>query len=190
MIYYNPASKDGLRWIENVSDGLRVVGFCDEVQRKELGYSPRDEHQGWYTDEDGDREVLRGVVYLLPHGRYISGYADPYNDDCARIVFSNVYENAIDAARAADELARINAEHEREYNTVWQAGRRYEELGEERKSLSTENGKLRHDMKGTKGAVRLACLNVIERNMDRVKEIIAERAELYDNYSQREGWQE
>ena len=80
--YINPVSSDGLRWVENVSKGWRLIGYADELNRSV-------QHTGWFTDEDGMSETLRGIVYKLPSRKgspvYAVGYADPYNDDCARL---------------------------------------------------------------------------------------------------------
>ena len=80
----------GVRWVENVSCGLRRVGFADEIMRGE-GYPRAIDHKGWFIHDEDYGEVYRGVVYQLParHGlpQYVIGYDDPYNDDCALLSF-------------------------------------------------------------------------------------------------------
>jgi len=128
-----------VRWIENVSAGLRLVGFADEIAR-EASRSRSIDHKGWYTDDDGDRETYRGVVYQLPsRGEpvYVYGYADPVNDDCALLCFDPEVDK-MDAARAADRFAEIFAEEERNYARAWQAGRRCEDLADEIKTTRKE----------------------------------------------------
>lgn len=119
-IEYNPETKEGYRWIENASAGLRLVGYADKV-------ATRIQHKGWYTDDDG--EVLRGVVYQLPARKgkpqYISGYADPYNDDCALLDFTHIHNDKIQAAYAADRIAELAAEKERDYKEAYRAGAMY-----------------------------------------------------------------
>lgn len=122
---YNPASKDGRRWVEKVSQVLRYAGDADKLAGLR--------HTGWYTD-DFCQETLRGGVWRLPHGRLVAGYHDPSNPDCARIDFSSVYEgdNAErDAAYAADRMAERDAEIERAYQEAWQAGAEWRDLGEQ-----------------------------------------------------------
>lgn len=69
-------------------------------------------HTGYYTDPHGDG-VAVGIVAYLGRSRWIAGYRLTMNDE--RVYFPGIYENADDAARAADEHARVLAESEREY---------------------------------------------------------------------------
>lgn len=69
-------------------------------------------HTGYYTDTDA-RELAVGIVAYLGRSRWIAGYRLTMNDE--RVYFPGIYENADDAARAADEHARVLAESEREY---------------------------------------------------------------------------
>lgn len=87
--------------------GLRFE-FCDEVQ------GARIRHDGWFCDDDcGD--VIRGIVLRLPRGRgFLSGWTMGQGMASA-VDYSPIHDNAIDAAYAADESARIVAENEREY---------------------------------------------------------------------------
>lgn len=142
-IEYNRASDDGLRWIENATDGLRFVGLCDEIARSEGRWRAID-NLGWYTDEFQD-SVLRGVVFQLPtrkgKAQYVAGYAssdecrikrgDAWNVKNARLNLSETYDDKMDAARASNGIAERAAESEREYQEAWSAGNRYSELGEE-----------------------------------------------------------
>jgi len=68
-------------------------------------------HTGWYADIDG-LELITGIVAGLPHGRFIAGYECSENEE--RVYFSHIYDDENDAARAADEHARIQADKERE----------------------------------------------------------------------------
>lgn len=69
-------------------------------------------HTGYYTDTDG-RETAVGIVAYFGRSRWIAGYRLTMNDE--HVYFPGIYENADDAARAADEHARVLAESEREY---------------------------------------------------------------------------
>ena len=66
---------------------------------------------GWYTDAY-HHEAARGIVARLSHNRFIAGYRWTSND--ARVYFSEVFTDEKDAARMADEHARIFAESARE----------------------------------------------------------------------------
>lgn len=117
-----------MRWIETPSHiGLRTVGFADEIDRSI-------KHTGWYTDDDGDMETVRGIVYQFPardgKPRYVYGFADPCNDGPACLSLDET-DDKTQAARWADDIARKYGESEREYRRAWDAGRRFEELGDD-----------------------------------------------------------
>lgn len=100
---------DGMKWIEDPETAFRLVKTCDT---------------GWYLDREFMDETVHGVVYQLPHGRFIAGYADPHNDGPACLDVTTIHDNESDAERMADEHARIMAEHESEYQEAWRAGSR------------------------------------------------------------------
>jgi hypothetical protein len=64
-------------------------------------------HCGWFTNRDGD-EVARGIVGRLTHGRFVAGYEWSCNGE--RIYFDKIHDDECDAARMADEHARVFAE--------------------------------------------------------------------------------
>lgn len=140
-----------VRWVENVSKGLRLVGFADEIAGRRI------DHKGWYTTDDNDfGEVYRGVVYQLPsHGDegecYVYGYADPCNADCALLSF-DITGNKEEAARYADRFAEIFAEEARDYNRAWQAGRRCSDIAEEIQSARKEALAIAAEMRAAKKA--------------------------------------
>lgn len=121
--------------------GLRLVGRVDP----EGDFSSRDD-SGWFTDpwghyaRDGSG-LMWGVVYQLPArdgvARFVAGYEQGDCDGGPWLDLETVYtaqscdgwsyeaaERAkrSGAANGANELARINAEKEREYQTAWHAG--------------------------------------------------------------------
>lgn len=147
---YNPAFKSDtyrtvgqLRWIENTDRaGLRFVGHADELDKSI-------QHNGWYIDSFQD-DTYRGAIWQLP-GRnrqnvYVVGYVDPNNPGAALIDFDAIYgepswrdryddDDLRDAARAADRMAELFAEAEREFQLKDAAERRAEELREEAAEL-------------------------------------------------------
>ena len=183
-----------VRWVENVSRGLRLVGFADEVARSI-------DHKGWFTEDDGDNgEVMRGIVYALPgrHGlpQYVYGYADPCNDDCALLCFDNPKLTKMEAAIAADRFAEICAEHARDYNRAWQAGARFNDLGDDIASLRREALALGAEMRGARKAnlytprICAALRGEIASIYRRIQKARKERAELLDNFGSCEGFKE
>lgn len=121
--------RDRVRFVENVSRGLRVMGLAHDVYKR-LG------HTGWFIDPDGLDETMAGIIVRLPakrgRNRYLIGYADPWNPDCALVdvdvitadkVDSGENELAYDLASRADRFAELRAESEREYQEADRNGR-------------------------------------------------------------------
>ena len=96
-------SRRRLRWIENASAGLRVVGAADSIIRLR--------HTGWYLDPFGDGETARGYVLQLPARKGVSQYVpailDANNPDCYVAEFADVTDDKEDAARFADMAASM-----------------------------------------------------------------------------------
>lgn len=109
------------------ADYFRAERYADEV------YSGID-HKGWWTDADehGGNETARGIVASLPHGRFIAGYELSMNDE--RVYFPEVFTDERDAARMADEHARVIGEQESEYQSKWREGDRLRTLIDEKLS--------------------------------------------------------
>lgn len=66
---------------------------------------------GWYTDTYCSDTAI-GIVGMLTHGRYIAGYRWTSNDE--RVYFPEVFTDENDAARMADEHARVFADNARD----------------------------------------------------------------------------
>lgn len=78
---------------------------CDSIQ-----------HSGWFTDDHGDSERIRGIVVLLPHGRYMAGWS--MGKGMASTIEPGVFDDIVDAARVADSIAENAADNEREYQAT------------------------------------------------------------------------
>jgi hypothetical protein len=61
----------------------------------------------YYTDSDGNG-TARGIVASLPHGRFLAGYE--WTDNGERVWFPGIFNDECDAAKMADEHARVFAE--------------------------------------------------------------------------------
>ena len=92
-------------WYSHMGEYFRRENYASEY--RETGIR----HDGWYTDDCQDG-MARGIVAALPHGRFIAGYE--WTDNGERVYFGAVHDDAIDAARMADEHARVFAEQARE----------------------------------------------------------------------------
>lgn len=189
VIQYNPASDDGLRWVEHASAGLRFKGYADEV-------ATRINHKGWYTQDDGfSDETLRGVVYQLPardgKPQYIPGYVETCNfDDTggARLDFSDIRDCEIEAAYAGDRLAEIAAEKEREHNSAWRAGNDYahakDTIAKERKKCLALLSAMRAERKrGAPEPICNALREQIKRHVAVITQARNEAAQLVDNFN-------
>lgn len=186
------SGSDMLFWCERPGDYMRLVGFADEIAK--LG------HRGWYTHDDGDPdEILRGVVYQLPSRKgklqFMYGYADPNNDGAARLS-ETIADDKDDAARWADSVAEYAAEEECDYNRAWQAGRRFDEAGEEVKTLRGECLALIRETKAACDAltnytaIKATIRSEIASYVNQIRELREERAKLEDDYGRSPAFRE
>jgi len=77
-------------------------------------------HTGWFTNEFGDGEKIRGLVMRLPKGRgFLAGWS--MGEGMASSLSGDIYETAEEAARAADSKAESVAEREREREAEFRA---------------------------------------------------------------------
>lgn len=81
--------------------------WCDDVAQ-----SIR--HTGWFCDEYGGSEKMRGIVVCLPHGRFMAGWS--MGEGMASSVEEDIYDDETSAAYAADSMAENAAEKEREFH--------------------------------------------------------------------------
>lgn len=106
------ASKQGTSFYLN-SDGMPGLRWewCDEVE----GMGRAINHTGWFTDETGDGDKIRGVVFTLPKGRgFLAGWS--MGEGMASGVEYEVFAEESDAAYSADSAAKFLAEVERDNN--------------------------------------------------------------------------
>lgn len=66
------------------------------------------QYTGWFTDSYQEDTAI-GIIASLTHGRFIAGYRWTSNDE--RVYFDEVFTDEEDAARMADEHARVFAEN-------------------------------------------------------------------------------
>jgi len=119
----------------------RSVGYADKLARID--------HQGWYADDDSGlvNGIYRGQVWRLPSRRgislHVAGFIETFG--CAILDASRgklrTFELARDAALAADDLARIHAARDREFQVIADAECRAEDrinesAGEAREAIA------------------------------------------------------
>ena len=86
-------------------------------------------HTGWFADEYGDGDKIRGIVFRLPNNRgFLAGWS--MGEGMASTLEYYIYDDATDAAFAADTMAQNAAENAREEEAAYQAEREAEEEAE------------------------------------------------------------
>ena len=104
MGFYLDSTMPGLRW-----------AWCDEVNRSQRHAGIK--HKGWYTDEYGEGDTIRGLVMRLPSAcGFLAGWS--MGEGMASAVEYYVYAEEVSAACAADSMAQYTAEREREEATT------------------------------------------------------------------------
>lgn len=120
--------------------GLRDLGDADQVEKAIA-------HKGWFVDEYQE-DCYRGHVWQLParngQRQYVAGYIDDIAE-LARLDMRHgspvIYSDEYEAARAADELARVEAEKRRDWNAAQSA------LERARDELDTRRSAIRNDVR-------------------------------------------
>jgi len=120
-------------------NNFRDVGASDDIVRSI-------QHRGWYTDREFCDATYRGNVWQLAARRgrtlFIAGYCE--SDGSGYVVLDasrgtlRLFATAEDAAWAGDELARIHAEHECDYQERWRAERVAEDALTDSRETVTE----------------------------------------------------
>lgn len=97
MFYLDSDFMPQLRWI-----------WADKVEYSHI------DHRGWFTDEYGDGDKIRGLVFRLPHNRgFLAGWSMG-ESMCGEVDYT-IYDDEVQAARNADSMAERVAEREQEY---------------------------------------------------------------------------
>lgn len=187
-------SKQEARFIENTDAvGLRWVGWADELANLR--------HTGWFTDDEGMGETLRGCVYALPArngkrvlipayregGEHWGRWTDQ-NTGSAILFPGDITDDEDTAAHWADSNAEHAAEKEREYNEAWQAGSRYAALGDDLGTMRADLRSLLSEMREERGrdkerpslcAALRSHIRTMLSDMDSARR---ERADLYEQF--------
>lgn len=96
MFYLDNDLMPALRWT-----------YCDKVENVQIN------HTGWFTDEYGDSDKIRGIVIRLNHGKgYLPGWT--MGEGMCSELDNDIYDCPIVCAHRADRLAELVAEQERD----------------------------------------------------------------------------
>ena len=106
-------NQGGKEWYSNMGEQFRNERDADTCEG-----GP--DHSGWFTDSEGYDKAV-GIVASLSHGRFIAGYRWTSNDE--RVYFDDVFTDESEAARMADEHARVFADSAREDNARYETMR-------------------------------------------------------------------
>lgn len=186
-------SKDREKYYCNeIPSGCREVGTAEDILRLR--------HTGWYTDTEG-RGLCYGIVIQYParNGcpRYYPGieYKD---EDCIILFLKQSYEDKEEAAREADECARLEGEERREadeeelaqalmgtaHDTI--SGARRQCLGllmELRKIRCTKEGnKYTEPFRHNQIHIFEACLYQVRRYLNTIRKARKEIKDLKEQY--------
>ena len=131
------------------------------------------DHSGWFTDSEGYDKAV-GIVASLTHGRYIAGYRWTSNDE--RVYFDGVFTDESEAARMADEHARVFAEVAREHSEKYEAMRDAEDTAEEKR----ESARLAIMARNVSAEHREMAREAIEE-LRTALEVLSEATEAYEN---------
>ena len=102
-----PQGRDGSKGFYLDSDGMPDLRWqwCDNIANIR--------HTGWFCDNFQDTKI-RGIVMQLPRGRgFLAGWS--MGESMVSEIEYQIYDDAVDAAWAADSIAECVAEREREY---------------------------------------------------------------------------
>ena len=81
--------------------------WCDDV-------TSRITHTGWYADEYGGGDKIRGIVFRLPRSRgFLAGWS--MGEGMITELDCEVFDDETNAAYAADSMAEYVADQERDY---------------------------------------------------------------------------
>lgn len=164
-IIYNPAaqlegSRRTIRWIENASDGLRLVA------RPARGF--RDGLDGYYVDNFQDSVTVPAVLRLpsAPDGtaRLLAATSDPWNPDCY-LVDMDLETDERDAWHSACSLAEHYAESCREDDAKFQAEQQIDDARDEIKTARADCHKLAAELRSLDKALPPGLCAAIRREI-------------------------
>lgn len=131
------------------------------------------DYSGWFTDSERYDTAI-GIVASLTHGRFIAGYRCTSNDE--RVYFDGVFTDESEAARMADEHARVFADSAREDSARYEAMRDAEDTAEEKR----ESARLAIMARNVSFEHRRIARETID-DLRTALEVLSEAAEAYDN---------
>lgn len=169
---YTDSAGNVWRWLETVDgSGLRVAvdnATSRVSDRRTLGY-----YVDTFADESQHGVVLATRDCESPRARFFPAINDPHNDGAFRILWKSC-DNWSDAAHTADSLAERDAESQRDYDSAWQAGSQWADLGAQITAARKEALAILRDRKSASGSATL-CAVIREKVESLLSDIRAAR---------------
>lgn len=201
----NPAAM-GLRFVGYCDEIYKHIGhtgwFTDPYQDSKIrgtvyqlpGRDGKARYVAAHDNEDNGTADCGGPAYVDFSTIYESDFEDEMKSALASI--GKQYQTAAmrkpgywaesahesarkEAAHAADEFTRIQAEHEREYQTAWQAGNMYSDCLQELKAIRESVLSTIRDMKGACATLRALPESLKARLRQSIESELAQRESIF-----------
>ena len=174
MRYGNLASPRGL---SQGTNGGKAIWYTHDGpafgREADAGDILRMRHTGHYTDTGCDN-IAVGIVAYIGKSRWLAGYRWTCNGE--RVYFPDIHDNAKDAARMADEHARVFADREREYCERGDAARALQDHIDETRERARELSALRNDPRFP------AAREELRETLDALRDALDERAADHNDF--------
>ncbi|WP_315764489.1 hypothetical protein [Bradyrhizobium sp. SZCCHNR2009] len=183
---------DMCRWIERPADyGLRFVGNADDIAPRTV------RHTGWYcSDDNWTGEKARGCVWQLParNGRpqFVAALSTTDNDEGVIVAF-DITDDEATAAIWADGLAENYADNSRDYQRVYSARVRYDELADDisalRKDCLALIRELKPRLRSFGPAMCRALRHAVASQLETIRRARQERADILHAFGSHAAWE-
>jgi hypothetical protein len=157
------------------------------------------DHKGWFLEDDGCMdELARGVVFALRwrgEWRFLAGMEDPFNGKAALIAVDTFYDDRLEAAQAADRIAEVYAEEERDYRRASHAKLQYDEKDDEvaairRRLLGTFHAEGRAARASYTPELMAVFRGYVTDALEQITQLRKERVELKAEFHREQGWKD
>lgn len=143
------------------------------------------DHTGWFADQYGDGEKIRGIVCQLPHNRgWLAGWS--MGEGMASELEPEIYPDETGAAYAADSIAESAAEREREYQALESAKLNIEQYHDQAVECRAEFHTLAADYRTQAGtladSIRVTCRLELRRLRTEARRAIKQARLLSEHY--------
>lgn len=188
---YKPGNRvSAVYYSDDWPNGMRLPDRADVVARVNGCYRTID-HEGWFTDDDGDSGTIAGYVLRLTHGRMVA--ATQHSEwNGVTIYLGEIFTDEMECAIRADRHAEIAAEIERDYQRAWQAGRDAAEKDQEQKEIRKKILKICKQAKSlppfASAVFRETIIAQVSQLLEEIRDLRIGRDRLQENYGTEEAF--